>query len=92
MFVTDTPCTVQSSTATEVQCKLSLQADVEPGVILPAAMRVDNLGIAVIAITGEWNKGFTIVPEVSALSHSAGSLGGGQLLTITGMLARTSIL
>lgn len=76
---------VVSSNDTVVQCQLSLQADVEPGVLLPASMQVNNLGAAVFSITGEKGKSFIMNPRISALSEHSGSLGGGQHLTITGI-------
>ncbi|XP_067951959.1 fibrocystin-L-like, partial [Watersipora subatra] len=80
----DAICTILSSSETDVQCKLSLNSLVEPGVILPASMIVDNLGSALPNITGEWNKGYTLLPKVTEVSHDGGSLKGGQLITIKG--------
>ncbi|XP_067947416.1 fibrocystin-L-like [Watersipora subatra] len=80
----DANCTILSSSETDVQCKLSLDPLVEPGVILPASMIVDNLGSALFNITGEWNKGYTLLPKITDVSHDGGSLKGGQLLTIKG--------
>lgn len=68
-----------------IECKLSLQSEVAPGTILPISVRVDNLGDAQIALTGEVNRGFKLLPSIQELSHSTGSLEGGQVLTITGI-------
>lgn len=82
--ISDVDCKVQTSTTTEIQCKLDIPNDTEPGVILPASVRVDNLGQAALHITGELLKGYKLIPSITSLSYQAGSLMGGQLLTIYG--------
>ena len=72
-----------SSSATEVQCQLDIQTEIEPGV-LSASVKINNLGNALLAVTGERNKGYTLLPRIATLSHHTGSLVGEQLLTITG--------
>lgn len=80
----DASCEVISSSNDEIQCQLSLATAPEPGVILPANVRVDNLGDAIISRTGEWYKGYTLSPRVSGMDYHSGSLAGGHLITIQG--------
>ena len=80
-----------SSNGNQIECQLSLSSAPEPGVILPAKVRVDNLGDAVIAQTGEWYKGYTLSPRVSGIDYPSGSLAGGHLITIEGGSSRHSV-
>ncbi|XP_045124918.1 fibrocystin-L-like [Portunus trituberculatus] len=81
----DASCTVTSASDTSVTCDLDDLENLRSGAYLPVTVKAINRGVAVTNIADYKNEGrVVVVPEVTALNPTEGSLGGGTLVTISG--------
>ncbi|XP_063846340.1 fibrocystin-L-like isoform X1 [Scylla paramamosain] len=83
--VGDASCSVTSASDTSVTCDLDDLENLRSGAYLPVTVKAINRGVAMTNIADFKNEGrVVVVPEVTSLTPTEGSLGGGTLLTISG--------
>ncbi|CAL8293184.1 unnamed protein product [Merluccius merluccius] len=82
--VGDRPCVVLNSSQTELYFRVPHDSMAPVGVPLPVALNVRNLGAAVLAIPGELDRRFVVLPVVDAVAPSRGSTTGSTRLTVAG--------
>ena len=80
----DNTCTVDSASATQIQCRIEDPSAVLVGSQMLANIRISNLGYAIPVIQGGVKRSVSFVPFISAVSPTSGSTIGGTLLTIDG--------
>nr|XP_039261251.1 fibrocystin-L-like [Styela clava] len=79
------PCTVEgTTTATEVTCKIGVDAGLSVGLNQEVTVNVANKGSSRSDIRLLSARYFALTPSLSSVSPASGSLAGGTRLTITG--------
>lgn len=80
----DATCTVTSATDSLIECSIDPANNPTIGLMQDVSVRVNNLGNALIEISGQSARTFVLQPLVTGISPLTSSLNGGALLTITG--------
>ena len=86
VIVNDQDCTVMSANDTALTCQLA-PSDADPlpvGLPLWVVVEVSNLGDALITVQEDLKRNFILLPHVSSVTPSEGSVAGGTDLNITG--------
>ncbi len=74
------PCTISSNTATQIECRIGTNSGLVPNLKYLIEVHAKNTGFALH--TDEFSIEF--IPRITAFSNNAGSLNGGNEVTITG--------
>uniref|UniRef100_A0AAV2K2B6 IPT/TIG domain-containing protein n=1 Tax=Knipowitschia caucasica TaxID=637954 RepID=A0AAV2K2B6_KNICA len=80
----DEPCHVINSSNTDVFCRLSADSELPVGIAHALALRVDNLGSAIVMVTDEMQRRFVLLPVVDSVWPHIGSTNGLTRLSIHG--------
>ena len=85
IHVGDYLCAVQSSTSSELQCKINTANSMPVGEPQAVSVNVKNRGRALNEVTSPAKQGFTLQPRIDSLSMHEGSRRGGTEVTVTGI-------
>lgn len=84
VLIGSTSCQVTNSTFTLIQCHLSPDSGAPVGILLPVQVKVNNLGIALLAIPSESARHFAVMPVLDSVSPSMGSTTSYTRLLLSG--------
>ncbi|KAK7898488.1 hypothetical protein WMY93_019341 [Mugilogobius chulae] len=82
--VGDEPCHVINSSNTDIFCQLRPDNELPVGIAHLVALRIDNLGSAIVAVTDEMQRRFVLLPVVDSIWPHIGSTNGLTRLQIHG--------
>ncbi|XP_062574409.1 fibrocystin-L-like [Saccostrea cucullata] len=80
----DGKCVDDKDSGPDVVCNIDSANSPSIGVLQPITVRHNNLGYAVVAITGLRSRSFALIPVVTKVMPSMGSLIGGSIVMIHG--------
>lgn len=78
------PCHVTNSSSSDITCRLGAGSELPVGVALPVAVRINNLGSAVVAVASELGRRFVVLPVVDSVAPAVGSVTGHTRLLVRG--------
>ncbi|XP_072303332.1 fibrocystin-L-like [Eucyclogobius newberryi] len=82
--VGDEPCHVINSSNTDLFCRLGADSELPIGIAHPLALRVDNLGSAIVTVKEEMQRRFVLLPVVDKVWPHVGSTNGFTRLALHG--------
>ena len=84
VMVGKTPCVVTSASTTTIKCSLKEGAEVQPGVAEKVSVNVLGRGYALMQITVDSQRSYSLLPHISSITPNKGSIKGETLVTISG--------
>ncbi|XP_033119893.1 fibrocystin-L-like [Anneissia japonica] len=84
VYVGSHMCSVTTSTKTSIECIIETEDSLEVGYIHEISINVKNQGFALNSIETPRNRSFILIPSISSVTPTRGSLAGGTRLTISG--------
>ena len=84
MLVGGKPCLVSSVSNTSIECKIDNTAELEIGFRYEVTVNIKSNGFSLPVIPDELQRRFALLPHVSSVSLSSGSVAGGTELQING--------
>ncbi|XP_072562121.1 PKHD1 like 1, tandem duplicate 1 [Paramormyrops kingsleyae] len=80
----DRTCHVINSTTTYINCQLGSESGLEVGIAHPVSVQVNNLGMAITSMIGEFGRRFVVLPVMKSVTPKAGGTTGQTRIIIWG--------